>query len=207
VSNISEAEWLRILVAMGVKPAKAAEWAAPFAAEIQPAYCSAGMDDIRALVPQILHETLMLQRLEESLSYTPERIREVWPSRFPTVASAIPYAHSPKKLANKVYANRMGNGDEASGDGWLFRGQGPGMLTGRAGFRRAGELAGQDLESLPQLVLQKRFGLEILLKWWEGEIPDEYLSDQAKLRRRYNGALLGLEHVSALSAKMEQALA
>lgn len=214
---INEADWLRILMEMGVKPAAAADWAAPFAEEWQPALFSKGVEDIKALLPQVLHETTgrntvtgsygPLERLEENLSYTPERIHAVWPTRFPTIASAVPFSHSPKKLANFVYGNRMGNGPAASGDGWMFRGMGPPMLTGRAGYRRAGELAGQDLEGMPHLILQKRFGLQITRCWWEGEIPDEMLSDQVTLRRRYNGALLGLEHVQELAAKAQQVFA
>lgn len=214
---ISESDWLRILTGMGAKPATAAGWAGPFAAEMQPAFFSKGMDDLLALVPQILHETTgtnlktgswgMLERLEENLMYSAERIRAVWPSRFPTVASAVPYAYAPKKLANKVYANRMGNRDEASGDGWKHRGLGPGMLTGFDGHKRAAELAGQDVEMIPHLLLQPRFGLEITRRWWEGEIPDGYLSDQAQMRRRYNGALLGLDHVLGLHTKLLEVLA
>jgi putative chitinase len=216
VSQFTEADWLRILLEMGVKPVTASAWAPAFAEEMQPCFFSKGMDDLRALVPQILHETTgsspsgrygALERLEENLSYSPERIRAVWPSRFPSVASAVPYAHSPQKLANFVYANRMGNGDVASGDGWAHRGLGPGMLTGRAGHARAAELAGQDVEMIPHLLVQPRFGLEITRRWWEGEIPDEYLSDQVKLRRRYNGATLGLEHVYELAQRLNTVLA
>jgi putative chitinase len=211
--SLTEGDWLRVLLEMGVRPATAATWAAPFAAEWQPAYFSAGMDDIIGLLPQVLHETTghgksgfgPMERLEENLSYTPERICAVWPGRFPTLADAIPYAHSPQKLANKVYGGRMGN--EEPDDGWRFRGMGPGMLTGRSGYRRAGELAGQDLESLPQLVLQPRFGLEITRRWWEGEIPDEFLSDQVKLRRRYNGGALGLDHVQDLHIRAMEVFA
>jgi putative chitinase len=213
VSTITAADWLRVLLHVDVKPATAAAWADPFAAEWQPSYFSAGMDDIIALLPHVLHETTgsgkggygPLERLEENLSYNAERICEVWPSRFPTLASATPYAHSPQKLANFVYGGRMGNCDP--GDGFRFRGMGPPMLTGRAAYRRAGELAGQDLETMPELILQPHFGLEITRRWWEGEIPDEYLSDQVRLRRRYNGALLGLEHVQQLQAKLREALA
>jgi putative chitinase len=216
VSQFTEACWLRILLHMGVKPVTATAWAPAFAEEMQPAFFSRGMDDLRALVPQILHETTgasvqgrygPLERLEENLSYSPERISAVWPSRFPTVASATPYAHSPAKLANFVYASRMGNGDVASGDGWKYRGAGPGMLTGRAGHARAAELSGQDVEMVPHLLLQPRFGLEITRRWWEGEIPDEYLSDQVQLRRRYNGGTLGLDHVQALYERLDQAFA
>lgn len=206
--SLTESDWLRVLLEMGVRPATAADWAAPFAAEWQAAYFSAGMDDIICLLPQVLHETMgrgtgggfgPLERLEEVLSYTPERICAVWPSRFRTLADAIPYSHSPQKLANMVYGGRMGN--TGPNDGWDFRGQGPGMLTGRAGYRRAGELAGQDLETLPGLILQPRFGLEITRHWWEGSIEDEFLSDQVKLRRRYNGGIIGLEHVQDLHAR------
>lgn len=212
---MTEADWLRILLEMGVRPTTAAAWAGPFAAEWPVHAFSRGMDDIRALLPQVLHETTgkgpkgfgPLERLEENLWYTPERIREVWPHRFPTLAAALPYAHSPQKLANKVYANRMGNGDEASGDGFAHRGLGPGMLTGRAGHARAAELSGQDVAMIPHLLLQPRFGLEITRRWWEGEIPDEYLSDQAQLRRIYNGGDVGLKHVQTLYRRLDRVLA
>jgi len=212
---MDDSDWLRVLEGMGVKPATASAWAPAFAAEWPVEAFSRGMDDIRGLLPQVLHETTgrnpetysygPLERLQENLSYTPERIRAVWPNRFPTTTSALPYAHAPEKLANCVYGGRMGN--YLAGDGWAFRGMGPPMLTGRAGFRRAGELAGQDLETLPHLILQPRFGLEITRRWWEGEIPDEFLSDQVKLRRRYNGGVIGLEHVQALARRLDEVLA
>lgn len=205
MTTLSEADWLRIVLEMGVKPVTAADWAPALAAEWQPAFFSAGMDDIRGLLPQVLHECSMFERLEECLSYNPERLCAVWPSRFPTLASAIPYAHSPRKLANFVYGGRMGNCE--ADDGWNFRGMGPPMLTGRAGYRRAGELAGQDLEGIPQLMLTKHFGLEITRHWWEGSIPDEYLSDQVRMRRKVNGGAIGLAHVQALAAKLDEVLA
>ena len=217
MSHLSEADWLRVLLEMGVKPTTGATWAGAFAEEIQPSMFSKGMDDIRALVPQILHETTgenpktsrygPLERLEENLSYTPERIAAVWPSRFPTIASAIPYAHNPQKLANFVYANRMGNGDVASGDGWAHRGLGPIMLTGRSGHERAAKLAGQDVEMIPLLLLQPRFSLEITRRWWEGEVSDALLSDQVRLRRRVNGGSLGLEHCIELADLAQEVFA
>jgi putative chitinase len=130
----------------------------------------------------------------------------VWPRASPRLRPAVPFSLSPKKLANFVYGNRMGNGPPATGNGRTFRRMGPPMLTGRAGYRRAGELTGQDFEVLPHLILQKRFGLQITRCRWEGEIPDEMLSDQVTLRRRYNGALLGLEHVQDLASKERQVL-
>lgn len=76
-------------------------------------------------------ETGNLSVFEENLNYSAERLQIVWPHRFPTPASTIGYARNPVALANKVYANRMGNGDEKSGDGWRYRGAGMLQLTGK----------------------------------------------------------------------------
>jgi putative chitinase len=205
VSTFSDNDWLRLLSGLGVRPTTAAEWAAPFADEIQPEGFSDGMDDLRAFVPQVLHEFAMLEKLEECLSYTPERICAVWPTRFPTLASAIPYSHAPAKLANCVYANRMGNGDTASGDGWTYRGR-P-MLTGRATYARIGDLIGQDLIGLPDLIQQPHYALIAARAWWESTVPDACLSDQAKIRRRVQGGTLGLDHCIALYDKLGELLA
>lgn len=91
-----------------------------------------------AFLAQIGVESGQLRRTSENLNYSASRLTEVWPSRFPTIASATPYAHNPEKLANHVYANRNGNGNEASGDGWKYRGGGLMQTTGRANYRSAG---------------------------------------------------------------------
>lgn len=82
------------------------------------------------------HETGGFKSFTENMSYSAERIRQVWPSRFASAAAAAPYARNPEKLANKVYANRMGNGPEASGDGWRNRGGGLFQHTGKAEYAR-----------------------------------------------------------------------
>lgn len=182
---------------MGVKPVTALSWRDAFADEVQPERFSAGMADLVDWLPQILWECTKLERLEESLSYSAERITEVWPSRFPSVAMAQHYERNPRKLANAVYGGRMGNYEPD--DGYRYRGRGPIMLTGRGGYRRVGELAGQDLETVPELMLQPRFGLEMAIAWWEGTIPDSMLSDQVKLRRKVNGGTHGLKHCQELA--------
>lgn len=202
--TFSDQDWLRILSGMGVRPTTATEWAAPFADEIQPERFSAGMDDLRAFLPQLLHEYALLEKTEESLSYTPERICAVWPSRFPTLASAIPFTHSPQKLANSVYANRMGNGNAASNDGWTYRGR-P-MITGRATYARVGDLIGQDLIGMPHLIQQPHYALVAVLAWWEDSIPDASLSDQTKIRRRVQGGTLGMAHCLALHERLTDIL-
>lgn len=93
------------------------------------------IDSINAtahFLAQLAHETGCLVRMSEDLYYkTPERLMAVWPSRFKTVASALPYVKNPEALANFVYAGRMGNGMPESGDGWRHRGAGGFQITGK----------------------------------------------------------------------------
>lgn len=206
-AEYTDRDWLQILCGLGVRPFTAAKWQHPFADEVQPAKFSAGEADILDWLPQILHESAMLECVEERLIYNPERICRVWPSRFPTLAAAIPYAQQPQKLANKVYANRMGNGPEASGDGFRYRGRSPIQLTGRAAYAHVGDLVGQDLLGLPELMEQPRYGLEAAIAWWEDRISDDMLSDQVRLRRRVNGGTLGIEHVAGLRVKLAEMMA
>lgn len=200
-------DWLRILMELGVAAADAAAWAQAFTDEVQPDRFSAGLFDVRAFVPQFLHETAMLKRMQENLCYSAQRICEVWPQRFPNSIAALPYAglvsgrapdvKAAERLANNVYANRMGNGDERSGDGWLYRGRGAG-ITGRRNYVWLGEVWGQDLESQPQLLEQPHFALEGFFHWWEGHIPDKALADTAQVRRIVQGAHEGLPHCQQL---------
>jgi putative chitinase len=91
---------------------------------------------VAAFLGQCAAESAGFETLEEDLSYSAARLREVWPSQFPTVDGAEACALRPEALANRVYANRMGNGDEASGDGWLFRGRGLIQITGRSNYEQ-----------------------------------------------------------------------
>src|SRR5450759_1825830 len=82
---------------------------------------------------QISHECGAGHDVVENLNYTASRMMQVWPSRFPTTASAEPYAGNPKALADRVYDGRMGN-TAGSDDGWNFRGRGASQTTGREGY-------------------------------------------------------------------------
>ena len=87
---------------------------------------------------QLAHESAELTRLEESLRYSPARIMEVFPRHVSSWRDAETLSKSPERLASRVYGNRMGNGDEASGDGYRYRGRGLIQLTGRDNYRLAG---------------------------------------------------------------------
>lgn len=185
--------WYDLLVACQVKPIVAAEWAQVFAEVVKPGSFSQGQDEIDDFLGQVLHESAGLTRLVENLNYSAQRLMVVWPSRFPTLASAAPCAHNPERLANRVYGGRLGNTEP--GDGWRYRGRAPIQITGKANYARVGDLMGQDLVGIPHLLEQPRFALEATIAWWEDRIPDEMLGDPEKVRRRVNGSLRGLAEV------------
>ncbi|WP_162141014.1 glycoside hydrolase family 19 protein [Ponticaulis koreensis] len=98
---------------------------------------------------QCLIESNFFRATEENLNYSPRGLRTTWPARFPSDSIARNYARQPERIANYVYADRMENGDEASGDGWRFRGRGIIQLTGRRNYRRYADLTGLPLEKHP----------------------------------------------------------
>ena len=92
---------------------------------------------LAAILAESYHETDgTMQPVEENLNYSAKRMTQVWPSRFPTIASAQPYAGNPRALANKVYGGRLGN--TGPNDGWVFRGRGLSQITGRANYAKFG---------------------------------------------------------------------
>jgi putative chitinase len=121
---------------------------------------------------------LAMQPVEEKLSYSAARLRQVWPKRFPTLAVAKQYANNPKALANKVYGGRMGN-RLGTDDGYHYRGRGPVQLTGRDNYAKAGKYLGKDLLSDPGYALQSEIAVGILLGgmaegWFTGKRLSDY---------------------------------
>lgn len=105
--------------------------------------------------------------LEENLYYTTaERLRSVWPAWFPSLEAAEPYLRNPERLANFVYANRVGNGPPESGDGWRYRGRGYIQLTFRDNYRKVGELAGHDFEANPEAVADPALAWHATCGYW-----------------------------------------
>ena len=98
----------------------------------------------------------------ENLTYSSaERIRAVWPKRFPGLGDALPYVRNPQGLANVVYGGRMGN--VGPDDGWTYRGRGYPQTTGRDNYQRFGKLLGLDLSGNPDLALQPAISARILI--------------------------------------------
>jgi putative chitinase len=131
----------------------APKWTAPLV-EAMDRFTINRADVAASFLAHVAHESDECRRLSENLRYSAARLHGVWPKRFPTLESAKPYAFNPEKLANFVYANRMGNGPTASGDGWRFRGRGLLHTTGRSNYRAAGQALGLFLEEHPELLEQ-----------------------------------------------------
>jgi len=110
-----------------------AEWVDPLN-ETFAKFGIATVDQQAAFIGQCSHECNHFKTLEENLNYKAETLHKLWPQRFPTMEIANAYSHQPQRIANKVYASRMGNRDEASGDGYRFRGRGAIQLTGHDGY-------------------------------------------------------------------------
>ena len=147
-----------------------------------------------AFIAQTAHESAQYNRMLESMNYTKAAgIRATWPSRFPTEASALPYVSNEAKLGNFVYANRMGNGDTASGDGFKYRGRGVIQLTGRDGYRSASEVVGQDLEANPELARNPEIAFPVAGNYWKSRGLNELadVSDFTAITPRINNGQKG----------------
>ena len=104
---------------------------------------------------QCAHESGNFKFLNENLNYSADGLRKIFPKYFPTIEAANKYARQPEKIANKVYGGRMGNGDEASGDGYKFRGRGFIQLTGKHNYAAFDKFVDDDIMANPDLVATK----------------------------------------------------
>ncbi len=145
------------------------------------------------LMAQISHECGAGLEVVENLNYTAQRICQVWPTRFFSLAAASPYEHNPKALANKVYNGRMGNRLN-SNDGWDFRGRGATQTTGRDGYARLAAKTGLDLLNNPDLVNDPRYFLECGVADFIlcGCLPYAFKDDIVSVTKKLNGGTIGL---------------
>ena len=104
---------------------------------------------------QCAHESGNFKFVKENLNYSADGLRKIFPKYFPTLEAAEKYARQPEKIANKVYGCRMGNGDEASGDGFKFRGRGYIQLTGKDNYAAFDKFVDDDIMADPDLVATK----------------------------------------------------
>jgi putative chitinase len=146
-----------------------------------------------SFIGQCQHESENFTKLEEGLNYSATRLMAVWPSRFPSLDVANQYANNPEKLANKVYAGRMGNTQD--GDGWAYHGRGLIQLTGRDNYKNCGAAVGMDLINHPELLMQPN-GASLSAGWFWNKHGLNDLADARDyetMTKRINGGTLGLD--------------
>lgn len=162
-----------------------------------------------AFIGQCMHESGNFKTLKENLNYSAKGLHATWPARFPSEEEAAPYNRAPEKIANKVYADRMGNGDEASGDGWKYHGRGLIQLTGKSNYKAAGDALGVDLVATPELVEQPKYAA-LTAGWFWSAHDLNALADAENneaITKRINGGTLGLEDRIAKTSQVFEALA
>ena len=147
-----------------------------------------------AFIGQCSHESGNFKMLSENLNYRAETLMKVWPKRFPTLEFAKQYERNPQKIANSVYANRMENRDEASGDGYRFRGRGLFQLTGHAGYYHAGQALGEDFVMNPDLVATPQYAALTAGWFWSTHKLNQYADsrDYKTMTKKINGGFIGL---------------
>lgn len=169
--------------------------------------------EIASFLAQCAHESMRFQKLEENLNYSAEGLANTWPSRFrdakmrPNVM-AQSLARKPEKIANFVYANRMGNGDEKSGDGWKFKGRGLIMITGKSNYSQCGKALGVDLVIKPDYLLMPEYAAKSAGWFWHVNGLDALDDDFSVLAetKKINGGTIGLADRQRLFNKALEAL-
>jgi len=154
---------------------------------------------VAAFLAQCGHESGGWTVFEENLNYSAMGLVTTFPKYFSNIAIATPYARNPEMIANKIYANRMGNGDSASGDGYLYRGRGPIQITGKANYIKFAQDMFEDWENLsehPDWVTEdKDFALMSAIWFWNtNKLNVQADAGDIKLMtKKINGGYNGLD--------------
>ena len=166
------------------------------AMEILPKYEITTANRIAGFFAQTGHESQSLKVLEENLFYRAETLDKIFPKYFKNAGrNAAEYAKQPQKIANVVYANRMGNGDAASNDGFNFRGRGPIQLTGRENYTNFGKTVGLTAEQVIDYIQTKKGALESACWYWKSRNLNAACDDNdiVKMTKLINGGTIGLD--------------
>jgi putative chitinase len=146
-------------------------------------------------------ESSELRAVEENLNYSADGLRKTFPKYFKTMAIARSYERHPQQIANRVYANRCGNGNEASGDGWRFRGRGLIQYTFRDNYKEYAKWCGYDVEKQPELLAQPKGAVRSACHYYQSRGCNEFAdgggTDEVfrAIRKKVNGGTNGLEAV------------
>jgi putative chitinase len=150
---------------------------------------------VAAFIAQCAHESGNFVFLKENLNYRAESLMRTWPRHFPTMDIATQYARQPERIANRAYANRMGNGDEASGDGWRYAGKGLIQLTGKNNYSAFAESIETPVEEIPAYLETFEGAVQSACWFWESNNLNQFAdnNDILTMTKRINGGTIGLE--------------
>ena len=156
---------------------------------------------IAHFMAQIEHES-GLKPISENLNYSAKRLITIFPKYF-NLSFVSNFANKPEKIANRVYANRMGNGNEASGEGWKYRGRGFIQITGKENYFRLANDTDIDCLKNPDLLLEEANAMISALWFWDlkglNSLADK--NDIIGITKKINGGNIGLEHRKELLKK------
>ena len=150
---------------------------------------------VAAFLAQCAHESGGFVFLKENLNYKAPSLRKVFPKYFPDDATASAYANKPERIANRVYANRMGNGDESSGDGWRYCGRGLIQLTGKDNYTFFAASLDIPVEEASEYLQTFEGAVQSACFFWEQNNLNKWADsgDILTLTKRINGGTIGLE--------------
>jgi len=156
---------------------------------------------IAHFMAQISHES-GLKPISENLNYSAKRLITIFPKYF-NLSFVSNFANKPEKIANRVYANRMGNGNEASGEGWKYRGRGFIQITGKENYFRLANDTDIDCLKNPDLLLEEANAMISALWFWDlkglNKLADE--NNIIGITKKINGGNIGLSHRKELFKK------
>jgi putative chitinase len=150
---------------------------------------------IAAFIAQCSHESGGFRVLTENLNYKAAGLRRIFPNYFPTDELAKQYEKQPKKIANRVYANRMANGDESSGDGFRYCGRGLIQLTGKSNYQAFADSLEMKVEDVPDYLATFEGAAQSACWFWETNNLNKFADsgDILNMTKRINGGTIGLE--------------
>jgi putative chitinase len=163
---------------------------------------------VAAFLAQCAHESGDFQAIRENLNYKAASLQRVFPKYFPTPELAEEYAHNPERIANRVYANRMGNGDESSGDGYRYCGRGLIQLTGKSNYEQFADSVQGQLEDVADYLSTFEGAVQSACWFWETNDLNT-LADSGDIKtmtHKINGGYLGLEEREAKYHKIKAIL-
>jgi putative chitinase len=163
---------------------------------------------VAGFLAQCGHESVDFTVLKENLNYGAKGLVATFKKYFPDEATALKYERQPEKIANRVYANRMSNGDEASGDGYKYRGRGAIQLTGKDNYTRFAAAIGKTIEETVAHLETIDGAIESACWFWKtnglNAIADK--DDILAMTKKINGGTIGLEDRKAHYEKAKQVL-